>query len=218
MSTNLIIIGAGEFGREVHTWATQAVAHGTPWILKGFLDDRPDALVGYDCGIPVLGTIDGYVPSPDDEFLCAVGEPRMKRACYNHMMAVGARFATLIHPSAIVGRNVMIGPGSLVCPFTQLSCDITLGKLVTFGTNSNTAHDTIIGDFAQISGSCEINGRAIVEEGAFLGSHATILPRVRVGAYAYVGAGSVVLKNVKAGVKVFGNPAVRIGLTDDGRV
>jgi len=217
MSTNLIIIGAGEFGREVHTWVLQAIAHGTPWVLRGFLDNRPDALRGYDCGVPILGSIAGYVPGPDDEFLCAIGEPRDKRTCYEIMTAKGARFATLVHPTALVGRNVMVGPGTLLCPYTQLSCDITLGKLVTFGTYSNTAHDTAFGDFAQISGSCEINGRAIVEEGAFLGSHATILPGVRVGAYAFVGAGSVVLKSVKAGVKVFGNPAVRIGLTDDGR-
>lgn len=216
MTTNLIIIGAGEFGREVHTWVGQAIEHGTRWVVKGFLDDRPDALRGYDTGAPILGSIAGYAPGLDDEFLCAIGEPRDKRACYEAMTAKGARFATLVHPTALVGRNVVLGPGTLLCPFTQLSCDITLGKLVTFGTYSNTGHDTAIGDFAQVSGSCEINGRAIVEEGAFLGSHATILPRVRVGAYAYVGAGSVVLKNVKPGVKVFGNPAVRIGLVDEG--
>jgi acetyltransferase-like isoleucine patch superfamily enzyme len=81
---------------------------------------------------------------------------------------------------------------------------------VSFGTHSNTAHDTRIGDYSQICGSCEINGRAVVEEGVFLGSHATILPDATVGAWAFVGAGSVVLRRVAPGAKVFGNPAVPV--------
>src|SRR5579862_3712967 len=184
MKKELVIIGAGEFGREVYTWASQAIARGAPWSMKGFLDDRPDALDGYPRYPAILGPIAGYEPQKDDAFLCAIAAPRAKKACFDQMVGKGAEFATLIHPTAVVGPSVSIGAGSLICPFTQLSCDIVLGRLVTFGTFSNTAHDTRIGDFAQISGSCEINGRAVVEEGAFLGSHATILPRARVGAYA----------------------------------
>lgn len=82
-----------------------------------------------------------------------------------------------------------------------------------FGTHSNTAHDTEFGDYCQISGSCEINGNAVLEEGVFLGSHATVLPNARIGAWAFVGAGSVVLRQVKKGAKVFGNPAVTIDST-----
>jgi acetyltransferase-like isoleucine patch superfamily enzyme len=104
--------------------------------------------------------------------------------------------------------------GSILCPFTQLSCEITLGKCVTFGTLSSSAHDTVIGDWCQISGHCSINGRAALEEGVFVGSHVAILPGVRIGAYAHVGAGSIVLKRVKPGVKVFGNPAVTIATVD----
>ena len=214
---NLVIIGGGEFGREVFTWASQAIAHGTPWRFKGFLDDRPDATAGFGDDLVVLSSLAAYAPAEDDVFLCAVGRPQARRAIWERMTAKGARFATLIHPTALVGRNVAIGEGTLICPFTQLSCDIVVGRMVTFGTFSNTGHDTVIGDYSQVSGSCEINGRAHLEEGVYLGSHATILPSARIGAYAYVGAGSVVLRRVKAGVKVFGNPAVPIGLTNDER-
>ena len=96
-----------------------------------------------------------------------------------------------------------------------MSCDIRMGRHVAFGTHSNTAHDTQIGDYSQISGSCEINGHAILEEGVFLGSHATVLPNAHIGAWAYVGAGSVVLKRVRPRMKVFGNPAVPIGSIEE---
>jgi sugar O-acyltransferase (sialic acid O-acetyltransferase NeuD family) len=208
---NLIIISAGKFGREVFTWAQQSVAAGTPWTIKGFLDSRQDVLDRYAYEVPILGSLDDYSQEPDDLFICGIGEPEMKLRYCSVLAERGARFATLIHPTALVGHDVYIGEGSIVGPYTQLSCDIRLGKHVAFGTHSNTAHDTRIGDYSQISGSCEINGNAEIGDMVFLGSHATILPRVHIGSGAFVGAGSVVLKNVRAGAKVFGNPAVEIG-------
>jgi sugar O-acyltransferase (sialic acid O-acetyltransferase NeuD family) len=207
-TANLIIISAGDFGREVCVWAGQAIRAGAAFRLKGFLDDRPDILKGFSFDVPVLAGPDRYEPAPDDVFVCAIGDPRLKQQFCERMSARGARFATLIHPTALVGHDVRIGEGSILGPMTQLSCNIRLGRHVSFGTHSNTAHDTRIGDFCQISGSCEINGHAQLQDGVFLGSHATILPRATVGAWAYVGAGSVVLRRVAPGTKVFGNPAV----------
>lgn len=210
---NLIIVGAGQFGREVYTWAVQAVRHGTPWNIKGFLDSRPAILDGYDYRAPILAAPDQYVPQPDDLFLCAVGDPEAKRHYSVLIDQRGGKFATLIHPTALVGLHIEIGAGSIICPFTQLSCDIRVGRHVTFGTHSSAAHDTVIGDFCQISGACQINGRASLDEGVFLGSHATILPEAQVGAWSHVGAHSVVLKRVAPYEKVFGVPAIPIGTT-----
>ena len=209
----LIIISAGSFGREVCAWARHAIAGGAPWRLKGFIDNRPEMLAKFSYEVPILAGPEAYEPVPDDVFLCAIGTPREKQRYCALMEAKGARFATLVHPTASVGHAVTLGEGCILGPFTQLSCDLRLGRHVGFGTHSNTAHDTNIGDFAQISGSCEINGHASIEDGAFLGSHATLLPHARVGAWAYVGAGSVVLRRVAPGAKVFGNPAVEIGRT-----
>jgi sugar O-acyltransferase (sialic acid O-acetyltransferase NeuD family) len=203
----LIIISAGNFGREVYVWAQQAVRAGTPWKIKGFLDSRPEILRAFSCDAPILASPEAYEPSGDEVFICAVGTPQDKRHYCSLMEKKGAQFATLVHPTASVGHAVEIGEGSILGPFTQLSCDIRLGRHVAFGTHSNTAHDTRIGDYSQICGSCELNGGAVLAEGVFLGSHATILPKARVGAWAYVGAGSVVLRRVAPGAKVFGNPA-----------
>jgi sugar O-acyltransferase (sialic acid O-acetyltransferase NeuD family) len=209
---HLIIISAGDFGREVYTWAQQAVRAGAPWKLKGFLDSRPEMLARFSYDVPILASPEAYEPAADDVFLCAVGTPRDKEHYCSLMGKKGARFATLIHPTASVGHDVQIGEGSILGPFTQLSCDIRLGRHVAFGTHSNTAHDTRIGDYSQVCGSCEINGSAVLEEGVFLGSHATILPDAVVGAWSYVGAGSVVLRRVAPHTKVFGNPATAISL------
>lgn len=211
---NLIIISAGEFGREVYTWAQQAIDKGANWSLKGFLDDRPNVLEGLNYGAGIIASVKEYKPDDNDVFLCAVGEPRAKKQYCNEILGKGGIFTTLIHPTAVLGPHVKIGVGSIICPFTQLSCEIKVGRFVTFGTFSGAAHDTVIGDWCQISGHCGLNGRAELGEGVFLGGHAVILPAVHVGAWSYVGAGSVVLKRIKPGVKVFGNPAIPIGQMD----
>jgi sugar O-acyltransferase (sialic acid O-acetyltransferase NeuD family) len=207
-SRNLLIISAGAFGREVCVWAQQAIRAGADWRLKGFLDDRTGVLDGFSFDVPVIAAPAAYEPAADDWFICAIGTPAAKRPYCESLSAKGARFATLIHPTALVGHDVQIGEGSIVGPFTQLSCNIRMGRHVAFGTHSNTAHDTRFGDYCQISGSCEINGYATLADDVFLGSHATILPHAKVGAGAYVGAGAVVLRKVAPGTKVFGNPAV----------
>ena len=51
---------------------------------------------------------------------------------------------------------------------------------------------------------------ATVEDDVSIGANATILPGLRIGAGSLIGAGSVVTKNVEAGVVVAGNPAVRV--------
>jgi len=56
-----------------------------------------------------------------------------------------------------------------------------------------------------------LNGCCSLADGAFLGSHACVIPNVKVGAWAYIGAGSVVVKAVDPYAKVFGNPAAVIG-------
>ena len=210
---NLIIISAGKLGREIHNWSEQSIHAGLPWKIKGFLDDRPDVLNGSANMPPILGTVDSYTIDSDDVFLCAIGEPRLRQRFQVAMETRGGRFGTLIHPSAIIGRNVEIGTGSIVCPFCHISCDVRIGRSVFMGTNSNFAHDTSYGDFCQISGSCEVNGNATLKQGVFLGSHATILPEATLEEWSYVGAHSVVLRRVAPYQKVFGVPAIPFGDT-----
>ena len=73
-------------------------------------------------------------------------------------------------------------------------------------------HDTTVGDWSQINSHCGVNGCSTLGEGVFLGSHACIIPRVKVGVWAFIGAGSVVLRDVEPHVKMLGNPAVVVGL------
>jgi len=211
MKKSLIIISAGKFGRETFTWATQAIAHGAPWQIKGFLDDRVNALDGLGYEARILGDVESYRIEEDDVFIGAIGDPKDKVRYYSPILERGGHFVNVIHPWADVGKNVQLGTGIVIAPFSSVTCDAKVGNFVSIGAHSNAGHDTAIGDWCQISSHCGINGNVSLGEGVFLGSHACIIPGVKVGAWAFVGAGSVVLKEIQPGVKVFGNPAIPVG-------
>ena len=209
---NLIIIGAGGFGREVLQYAldTQASSNAGEWNVAGFLDDNANALSGYSCGYPIFGTVKEHVVSDENVYICSIGDVRAKLSICEEYLNRGARFINLIHPTAIVGRTCKMGTGNILCPFSSLTTDVAIGNFVTLNQKAGCGHDAVIGNGCAVSAFCDITGGASLGEGVFLGSHAVICPGVKVGDYARIGAGSVVLRDVKAGGSVFGIPAKKL--------
>lgn len=206
----LLIVGAGGFGREVFHWVRQHPDHGRLWQVEGFLDDKPDALAGYDYNPGIVGSVRDYQASPDDLLVVGLALPRIKKAVVEHLLSRGGEFLTFVHPSVVMGGNVRIGRGTFVCPGAVITSDVTLGNFVTFNCSSTMGHDATLGDFVTLSGHCDITGFCQVGEGAFFGSHGCMIPRTKVGAWATVGAGSTVIINVPPGVTVIGSPAKRL--------
>jgi sugar O-acyltransferase (sialic acid O-acetyltransferase NeuD family) len=216
-TNKLVIMGAGGFGREVHAWLLDSIKNGacratseTVWEIAGFIDDvsnAPDIFPGLP---PILSKIDGYIPEPDTYVVCAIANPAAKKLLTEKLVAKGVEFFTLIHSTVVIGTNVVIGKGAVICPFTVLSTDLSVGDFVTINSGCTIGHDARIADYCTLSGHCDVTGGVTLQEGAFLGSHAVIVPKVVVGEYSVVGAGSVVIRKVAPGVTVFGVPAKRI--------
>lgn len=203
----LIIVGAGGFGREVYAWAKVHPDCGIVWQLAGFLDDDAAVLDGYDYPVGVMGSVAEHQPAADELFVCAIGAPMIKKKVCQALLARSAVFISLVHPSVILGENIQLGEGVVLCPRVTLTADITIGDFVAINCHSSAGHDVVIGDWATISGHCDLTGNTRYGAGAFLGTGVRIVPSKSVGGLAYVGAGAVVIRSVKDGQKVFGNPA-----------
>jgi len=206
----LVIVGAGGMGREVFSWLSHAIQDNYDHRIKGFIDDNPKALGDLQYPVRVIGSIADYQPNTDESLVLSILEPKNRKRIAESLMQKKATFFTLIHPHTIIGTNVKIGQGSIICPNCILTNDIDVGKFVFINTSSTIGHDTKVGNFSSINGKVEITGNVDVGEGCLFGVGAKVIPGRRIGDGATVGAGSVVIRNVPAGVTVFGNPAKKV--------
>ncbi len=129
---NLLILGAGGFGREVLQWAKDCGFEENGWRVAGFIDDNRAALENYpNCRYPIIAGVEDFRPGPLDYVACAIGLPKVKKKCVELLLRNGAKFVSIVHPSAIIGGDVEIGDGSVICPGVILTRDVRIGDFVT---------------------------------------------------------------------------------------
>lgn len=203
----LIIIGAGGFGRETLAWARQSDGFETEWTIKGFLDDNSDALSGKNTPAAILGRVADYAPEAADVFVCAIGRPAVRRQVQELIESRGGEFTNVIHRSVVFADNVTLGRGVLLCPFVVVSANATIGDGAAVNLHSSVDHDASVGRWCQINCHCDVTGGVVLEDEVFMGSHASVLPGVRVGARAVVGAAALVNRDVPPGMTAIGVPA-----------
>ena len=76
---HLLIVGARGWGREVYDIARACIQAGEQLEVKGFLDDKADALESYNNYPPILGPVESYKVQKDDVFVCALGDVNYKK-------------------------------------------------------------------------------------------------------------------------------------------
>jgi len=210
---DLFIIGASNFGREMESWLQLIPESLRDWKIKGFLHyfEGKSPLDGYPTNLKIIGDWRDHPLTKNDYCIIAVADCTWKERIYNHLKGKTS-FLTYIAPDASVGKFNIIGEGTLVCPGSIITTNVTIGNCVTLNIGSQIGHDCKIGDFSSIMPSVDLGGNVTVGSKVFIGTNATILPNMTIGSGATVGAGSVVLKKVGEGTTVFGNPAKEIAV------
>jgi len=204
----LWIVGAGGFGREVAAYAQDAIDAGhLDARLAGFLDDTDADPQSLGCPLAVGGPIDAFRPQDQDRVIIAVGEPSDRAAIAARLEAVGAHFATLVHPLAYVSTRATLGPGVIVAPFATVGPHAMVEAHAVVNTHAGIGHDCRIGAASVIAPHAVLNGWVVAEAMVLVGSSAVVTARIGLGAGCKVAAGSVVYSPVPAGALAIGNPA-----------
>ena len=212
---HLVIIGARGFGREVFGMAHRVESYMSGEMdIKGFLDDKADALDGLRCAwgeFPsILGPVETYVPEADDVFVCALGEAKYRRKYAEMILARGGKFVSLIDPKAIVSAAADIGPGSIIGAWTTISNNVTIGAFAMIHSFCTFGHDCRIGAYNSIESYCFFGGYSATGDETTMHVRSAIIPHKRVGNRVSVGFGSVVMRNFGDDVHLFGNPAKKM--------
>ncbi len=203
----LLIIGARGWGREIYNMLPHCKGYGTEYVVKGFLDDKADALDGMPGYPPIIDSVEHYEPQKNDVFTCAMGDAHWKKHYAEIVLQKGGKFINIIHETVNLGRNTTIGQGCIVFDQVGISCEIKIGSFVTFQTYSIVGHDAKIGDYCHLGTRSFMGGGAVLGDVTTIQTNSIILPHVKVGKGCMVGAGAVVIKKVRDGDTVYGNPA-----------
>lgn len=204
MKPKLVIVGARAMGREAYSYALESGMR-----VKGFLDSDGHALDGFSGYAPILSSAEEYKPEPEDVFVCALGEPEVKRKYVETIRAKGGEFISIIHPKAYVGHNVRIGRGCIICPHSTMTNDIVIGDHVIINVNASVNHDNDIDDYVTICPGCHLAGRVKLGKSVFLGIGAAIIPDVELGDGVFVAAGAAVTRSFLSG-RLKGVPAALV--------
>lgn len=119
----------------------------------------------------------------------------------------GYRFQTIIHPTAYVSRNVMIGEGSQILAGSILQTGSVLGDNTIINTGAVVDHDCQIGHHSHIAPGVTLSGGVFVGECCHIGVAATVVQSIQIQENSLVAAGAVVISNVAANSRVAGVPA-----------
>lgn len=214
---DLVIFGSGGFGREVHQLVLDVNAQQASWNLLGFLDGDPSRHGTAIHDLEILGDESWLADRPAVDVVVAVGSTAAKRRVVRRLAELRhPRFASLVHPSAWVGRGVRLGPGSLVCAGSLLTTDIEVAEHVILNLDCTVGHDSRLADFVTAAPSVNVSGQVTVGEGCDLGTGSTIIQGVEIGRWSVVGAGAVVVRDVPPNTTAVGVPAKPIKSRPDG--
>jgi sugar O-acyltransferase (sialic acid O-acetyltransferase NeuD family) len=207
---DLVVVGAGGFGRETVEAVHAMNSSGASWQLLGYLDDDPALKGEHVDGMPVLGGIAEARNLPDASFVVCTGRPDnyvSRPRLVDRLDLPPDRYATIIHPTVAVSASSRIGPGSVLLANVVLTAAVTIGSHVAVMPHVTLTHDDVIGDFATIASGARLGGHVCIRQGAYVGAGALIREDRFVGKQAMVGMGSVVLNDVPDGQIWVGVPA-----------
>lgn len=217
MAEDLVVIGAGGFGRETLDVieAINAATNVTFWNVIGVIDDNPSELHLSRLqarGYRYLGPLDpqeraAVIDSANLFYTVGVGVPAVRRMLAAKAENMGWSPATLVHPSASVGSCAVIVGGVVICAGVQVSTNVRLGPHVHLNPGSIVGHDSELGPFVSVNPGAVVSGEVSVGSEALVGAGATILQGLRVGERAIVGAMACVTRDVLPGVVAKGVPA-----------
>lgn len=200
-----LILGCGPHGRVI---LDVLRAQGCFETIE-FIDEK-QSLWGKEVnGCTVTGGFDSLAARDSSSIvmIVAIGNSPLRMRLAARAREQGIELLNAQHPSAVVMPTAHMGSGNMIAAHAVVNSNAGIGDNIIINSGAIVEHDAVVMDGVSISPGVQLGGRTRVEQLAFLGTGAIVLPRIRVGAGSVVAAGSVVTRDVPPGVLVRGTPA-----------
>jgi sugar O-acyltransferase (sialic acid O-acetyltransferase NeuD family) len=194
----IILAGCGGFGQEIYGYIAKDIQEKrlTDIELVGVLDDSKESYKSSGIDLPLLGSIESYKFDGKTYVILCVGEVKSRAKLINVLLQNKGNLYTYIHSSCYIAKNSYISEGVIICPQSIINVNATVSSTVVINVHSSVGHGAHIGKGSVLSPYCALNGDASIGEYCFLGTRATIYPRVSLANNSIVDTHSAVKKTV----------------------
>jgi sugar O-acyltransferase (sialic acid O-acetyltransferase NeuD family) len=194
------IIGAGGFGREVY-WSLSLIERVN---TKFFVDDKY-----WDDTNDLILPISKFNPN-EYKIVIAIGDPK-DRFDMVERLPKETKYFTHIHPSVqILGDDVEIGDGSIICAGTIITTNVKIGKHTHLNLQTTIGHDCEIGNYFTTAPGAKISGNCKIYDCVYVGTNTSIKEKISIHSFTTIGSNAAVVKNIEEPGTYVGVPSKKI--------
>jgi sugar O-acyltransferase (sialic acid O-acetyltransferase NeuD family) len=191
------LIGAGGFADEVK-------AHMGQFDMTCFVDD-----FYYKDNNKNILPLSQFNPN-EYEVLIAIGDSNTRFKIFSRLPKE-TKYFTFIHESAqILGNDVEIGEGTIVCAGVIITTNCKIGKHSHINLLTTIGHDNVIGDFFTTAPGVQISGNCIIGDMVYFGTHSSIKQKIQICDNVTIGLNAGVVKDIMYSGTYVGVPAKQI--------
>ena len=192
IAKKIIIVGAGEHGQVVKNCLRLL----SDFEFAGFLDDTKS-------GEDILGGFADFENFLADHlFYIAVGNNRDRKAVFEKFHTAGAKFATIIHPTATLELQVKLGVNVFMGAHTYININTIVGDNTIINNGCIVEHDNIIGSHSHLTPGVVTGGGAKIGNNVLVGLNCSIRDHITIGDNCIIGMGTVVVKDLEGNLQI----------------
>ncbi|UCE03976.1 MAG: NeuD/PglB/VioB family sugar acetyltransferase [Candidatus Latescibacterota bacterium] len=200
----LVVVGAGGLALAV----IDAIELQGFFTIAGLVDDKTSRHGSTLLGHTVLG---GREVLNREEIpgraVVALGSPRGRESWFAQLEELDFDLPAIVHPTAVLGRDVEIASGSLLLAGVIVDAAARLCRGAILNTGSIVSPDCHVGEFGHLAPGARLAGGVRVGARTYVGIGASVAQGVAVGADAVIGANAAVVQPVPSGTTAVGVPA-----------
>src|SRR3990167_7590634 len=181
--------------------------------VLGILDIDQKCIGHSILGVPVVGEEDEILKNHSPNAIQLVngigstGLTAQREFIFNKFKNFGFQFFNVIHPTAYIGSDVILGEGVQLMASCIIQPGSRIGSNVIVNTNASIDHDCDIADHAHIAPGVICCGEVTIGYRAHIGSGAIVKQGITIGEQSLIAAGAVVIRDIISRSKVAGVPA-----------
>ena len=202
---DIVIIGAGGFGREVAVHIERINEAEPQWNLLGYIDEEASETPE---GYKIFGNLDHFLTMDRSiYYFIAIANSQARERIAKRCEEAGFKAATLIYPNVRFGPLVEVGEGSYLGRDCSFMNNVKIGKHCVIQSMTVIGHDTVVGDYTSFMTDGLIGGESVIGSHCYFVLRCTMINRVKTTDRCTFGACACVVKDAMEPGTYVGIPA-----------